>query len=87
MRSSGCTCLLLVRRLQVRTPPTLCEIQRIPPKEIEDWYEAMDVELDALRQKNTMTEIDRSDVPIGKQIVKSTWAFRRKRRPNGEVHK
>ena len=31
--------------------PTLREIQRLPPKEIEEWYDAMDVELDALRQK------------------------------------
>ena len=67
--------------------PTLREIQRLPPKEIEEWYDAMDVELDALRQKNTMIEINRSDVPSDKQIVKSTWAFRRKRRPNGEIHK
>ena len=67
--------------------PTLREIQRLTPKEIEDWYKAMDVELDALRKKDTMIEIDHKDVPIGKQIVKSTWAFRRKRRPNGEIHK
>ena len=67
--------------------PTLREIQRMSPAEIDLWYEAMDVELEALRSKDTMTEINRADVPQGKQIIKSTWAFRRKRRPNGEIHK
>ena len=57
------------------------------PDEIEQWYEAMDVELQALRDKQTMIEINRNDVPQGKQIVKSTWAFKRKRRPNGEIYK
>jgi hypothetical protein len=33
-----------------------------------------------------MIEIDRRGVPFGKQIVKSTWAFQRKQRPNGEIH-
>ena len=67
--------------------PTLRDIQKMSPQEIESWYDAMDVELEALRDKNTMIEIKRSDVPPGKQIIKSTWAFRRKRRPNGEIHK
>ena len=58
--------------------PTLREIQRLSPAEIELWYEAMDIELQALRDKDTMIEINRSDVPHGKQIVKSTWAFKRK---------
>ena len=67
--------------------PMLHEIQKLPPDEIERWYEAMDIELGALREKQTMSEIPRSAVPPDKQIVKSTWAFRRKRRPNGEIHK
>lgn len=67
--------------------PTLREILQMPPDEIERWYEAMDVELQALHDKETMIEIDRCDVPTGKQIIKSTWAFKRKRRPNGEIYK
>ena len=67
--------------------PTLREIQKLGPKEIDLWYDAMDIELEALRNKNTFTEIFRHDVPNGNQIIKSTWAFRRKRRPNGEIHK
>ncbi len=47
----------------------------------------MDIELEALRNKDTFSAINRSDVPAGHQIIKTTWAFRRKRRPNGEDHK
>ncbi len=67
--------------------PTLRDIQRMSPAEVDLWYDAMDIELEALRNKDTFLEINRSDVPAGHQIIKSTWAFRRKRRPNGEVHK
>jgi hypothetical protein len=67
--------------------PTLREIQQMTPAKIEQWYDAMDVELQALRDKKTMTEVNRCDVPKGKQIVKSTRAFKRKRRPNGEIYK
>ena len=67
--------------------PNFREIQQLSPEEIERWYDAMDIELQALRDKNTMIEINRCDVPKGKQIVKSTWAFKRKRRPNGEIYK
>ena len=59
--------------------PTLREILQLPPDEIELWYDSMDIELQALREKKTMTEINRSDVPNNKQIVKSTWAFKKKR--------
>jgi hypothetical protein len=54
---------------------------------MEDWYKAMDLELEALHNKNTMTEILRKEAPPGEQIFKSTWAFCRKRRLNGEIHK
>ena len=67
--------------------PTLREIQKLDPQQIDLWYKAMDTELQALRDKNTFTEINRHDVPNGHQIIKSTWAFRKKRRPNGEIHK
>ena len=67
--------------------PTLRAIQRMSAIEQDEWYESMETELAALRRKKTFTEIDRSSVPAGKQIVKSTWAFRRKRRPNGMIYK
>ena len=57
------------------------------PGKIAQWYDAMDVELHALRDKKTMTEINRCDVPEGKQILQSTWAFKRKRQPNGKIYK
>ena len=67
--------------------PSVREIQRLSPAEIELWYEAMDIELQTLCNKETMIEINQSDVRHGKQIVRSTWAFKRKRRPNREIHK
>jgi hypothetical protein len=62
---------------------TLQEIQKINPEEVDCWYDAMEIELAALKAKTTMTEIPRKQVPARKQIIKSTWAFRKKRRPNG----
>ncbi len=50
--------------------PTLRDIQRLTSKEIDLSYDAMDIELDALRKKDTMTEINRSDFPAGHQIIK-----------------
>jgi Reverse transcriptase (RNA-dependent DNA polymerase) len=57
------------------------------PGKVDCWYDSMEIELAALKAKNTMTEIHRKQVPAGKQIVKSTWAFQKKRRPNGEIHR
>ena len=54
--------------------PTLREIQRLSPAEMDKGYDSMDVELNALRKKETFVEINRSEVPHGKQIIKSTWA-------------
>jgi hypothetical protein len=34
-----------------------------------------------------MIEIKRSQVPLDKQVIKSTWVFCRKRRPSGEIYK
>jgi hypothetical protein len=67
--------------------PTLREIQNMSPPEIDGWYNAMDAEIAALHAKHTMIEIPRCQVPPGKQIVKSTWVFWRKRRPSGEINK
>jgi hypothetical protein len=67
--------------------PTLRQIQQLTPAEQDAWYESMEVELAALIRKETFVEINRSQVPKGQQICKSTWAFRRKRRPNGLIYK
>jgi hypothetical protein len=45
---------------------------------VDQWYEVMDIELEALRNKHTIIEIKQADVPQGKQIIKLTRAFRRK---------
>jgi hypothetical protein len=67
--------------------PTLRNIHRMSPAEQCDWFDSMDKEFIALQNKDTFTIIDRSAVPTGHQIVKSAWAFRRKRRPNGLIYK
>jgi hypothetical protein len=67
--------------------PTLRQIQQLTPADQDAWYESMEVELAALIRKETFVEINRTDVPKGQQVCKSTWAFRRKRRPNGLIYK
>jgi hypothetical protein len=67
--------------------PSLKDIPCMPIQEMEQWYDAMDIEIKALHDKKTMVEIPCRDVPKGKQIIKSTWAFWKKRRPSGEVYK
>jgi hypothetical protein len=59
----------------------------MPPDEQCAWFDSMDKELIALQNKDTFSIIDRSAVPSGHQIVKSAWAFRRKRRPKGLIYK
>jgi hypothetical protein len=51
------------------------DIQKLDREEINECYKAMDAELAALQIKQTMIEIPRSEVPPGKQVIKSTWAF------------
>jgi hypothetical protein len=75
----------------IQTSIPLCQVVSLATKPllvvVDQWYEAMDIELEALRNKQTIIEIKQADVPQGKQIIKSTRAFRRKRHPNGEIHK
>jgi hypothetical protein len=47
----------------------------MPSLEIDEWYEAMDIKIAALQNKKAMIEIPSSQLPQGKQVVKSTWAF------------
>ena len=50
------------------------------------WIEAMDVEISDLIEREAFQLVSR-DEPLGKdkQIVKSMWTFRRKRKPDGTV--
>jgi hypothetical protein len=51
------------------------------------YLEAMKIEMDQLEEKDPWDVIPLSDVPEGANILDSTWAFKRKRFPDGRVKK
>ena len=53
----------------------------------EGYYEAMEKEMEQLEEKNPWDEIPIETVPEGANILDSTWAFKRKRFPDGRVRK
>ena len=66
--------------------PTFREILRMDPEERTKWFESMDEELQALFESGACEFIDRSEViKLKKEIVRSIWSFRRKRKPSGEI--
>ena len=59
-------------------------ILRMEPEERRLWMESMDKEIEELESRQAFTLVPRSEPKSkGKQIVKSTWAFRVKRKPDG----
>jgi hypothetical protein len=67
--------------------PRYFELFRLSSGLLEEWFVSMEVELDCLAEKNTYSIIDQTQVPDGLQIIKSTWVFRLKRRPDGTIIK
>jgi len=61
--------------------PTFNEVQKGDSKELGYWYDAIDAELEALHEKHCFDLVDKSEAK-GRQIVDSTWVFKRKRRPD-----
>ena len=60
----------------------------MPPEERAKWFDSMDEELRALFEMGACEFVDRDEVVrMGKEIVKSTWAFRKKRTASGEVYR
>ena len=58
------------------------------PEERLEWMESMDEEIRALSEHNAVELVPRQEpLSLKKQVVKSTWAFRKKRNPAGEVTK
>jgi hypothetical protein len=53
--------------------------------EREQWLKAMDLEIAALVDKNTWTEVPISEARS--KILPLTWVHRRKRTPDGEIKK
>ena len=68
--------------------PTLREVLNMPLEERKLWWKAMYDELDQLLDKGTYEIVDRSEaIEKNKQVVGSTWVFKRKRLPDGTIQK
>jgi hypothetical protein len=68
--------------------PTFKEILRQSPEERNKWLDSMDEEISQLYKQDTFEFVSRSEVEKqGEEIVKTTWAFRKKRKPSGEVYR
>ena len=61
--------------------------QAMNGNDAEGFYQAMVKELEQLASINAYTEILIESVPEGANILDSTWAFKRKRYPDGTVRK
>lgn len=57
--------------------------QAMSSPEYREWQEAMMKEIRTLEKMGTWKKILRSSVPANKRVIKSTWAFRLKRSPDG----
>ena len=74
--------LALASKLESEDYPSFKEILRMDHEEREKWFDSMNEELKVLFESGVMEFVDREEVRAKKQeIVKSTWAFRKKRAP------
>jgi hypothetical protein len=53
----------------------------------EDFWHAMDDEIQSLESKGTWKVVDRSTVPAGAKVIPGTWSHRIKRKPDGRLNK
>ena len=65
--------------------PTMAEAMRGPHR--EDFLEAMQNEISELEAHKTWTEMNRSALPAGANVLPSTWAYKVKRYPDGRLRK
>ena len=49
----------------------------------EEFWKAMDKEIESLENKGTWEVVDRSSVPKGVKVIPGTWTQKVKRRPDG----
>jgi hypothetical protein len=62
--------------------PTFWQVMSSP--DVGDWMEAMQKEIETLMKLGTWEVVPRAEVEkMGHKIIKSTWAFRQKRSPDG----
>lgn len=79
--------LALAARAADVDSPSLHEIlNKMEDSEQELWLDAMDLEILELVKKHTFVVVPRAEAGT-REIVPSTWVFKRKRRPDGEISK
>jgi hypothetical protein len=79
--------LMFAAKANDQDSPSLRDILALPEgREKEDWIDAMYLELDQLQDKGTFEIVNRSEAQ-NRQIVPSTWVFKRKRFPDGSIMK
>ena len=73
-------------KVQSEDFPTYKEVLQMPDVERRKWIESMDVEMSDLVERKAFELVPRSAAAdAGQRIVKSKWAFRRKRRPDNTI--
>ena len=73
-------------KVQSEDFPTYHDILRMSGEERAKWIESMDVEMSDLVERDAFELVKRAEViKAGHKVVKSMWAFRRKRKPDGSV--
>ena len=78
--------LSMASKMESEDYPSFKEILRMDPDERAKWFDSMDEELKVLFESGVMEFVSRDFVVSQrKEIVKSTWAFRKKRKPDGSV--
>lgn len=79
--------LAFAAKVQDADNPGLREVLALPDSpERDQWIESMYNELDELQDKDTFEIVDRSDAGR-REVVPSSWAFKRKRYPDGRLMK
>ena len=77
--------LLAKKKKQDPDLPTWDQAMLGPHK--EEFIKGMEHEVSQLEKKGTWIEVDRSSLPQGSNVIKSTWAFKIARLPDGSVKK
>jgi hypothetical protein len=79
--------MLLSAKANDADEPSMRDVLNLPDgPERDAWVDAMYSELDALQDKGTFIIVDR-ETAGERQVVPSTWAFKRKRYPDGTIMK
>jgi hypothetical protein len=66
---------------------TLHYHEMVKSSDRELFEEAMELEIKTLEDYGTWEMVERSSLPTGTKVLPSTWAFRRKRAPDGTITK